>query len=216
MIKQFGKCIFFELCLLIILWPIQGQARENRVAIASAHPLATYAGFEIIEKGGNVFDAAVAVSAALAVVEPAGSGLGGGGFWLLHRAKDGFETMLDGREKAPLAASPTMYLDKQGNIINNLSTDGALAAGIPGMPAALVHLSAKYGKLTLEETLEPAIRYARNGFRIGPRHIKLLAFRQTVLQQSPEATKILLHNGKIPKQRSLNANFTANKACTVT
>ncbi|MDD1628713.1 MAG: gamma-glutamyltransferase, partial [Methylococcaceae bacterium] len=123
----------------------QVYADGHKVAIASAHPLATAAGFEILDKGGNVFDAAVAVSAALAVVEPSGSGLGGGGYWLLHREKDGFETLIDGREKAPLAAHKAMYLDQKGKVIEKLSLDGALAAAIPGMPAGLVHLSEKYG-----------------------------------------------------------------------
>ncbi|MGB5260832.1 MAG: gamma-glutamyltransferase, partial [Gammaproteobacteria bacterium] len=79
-------------------------------AIASAHPPATEAGLLVLEAGGNAFDAAVAVSAALAVVEPYGSGLGGGGFWLLHRARDGHQVMIDGRERAPRAASADMYL----------------------------------------------------------------------------------------------------------
>ena len=127
---------------------------EKKAAIATAHSLATFAGFEILQQGGNAFDAAVAVSAALSVVEPAGSGLGGGGFWLLHRASDGFETMLDGREKAPLAAYREMYLDKQGEVIKDLSRNGALSAGIPGLPAALVHLSEKYGKLSLAQSLQ--------------------------------------------------------------
>ena len=76
--------------------------------IATAHPLATQAGEKILAEGGNAFDAAVAISAALAVVEPYSSGIGGGGFWLLHRSSDGFETMIDGREKAPLKAHRDM------------------------------------------------------------------------------------------------------------
>ncbi|NOY62666.1 MAG: hypothetical protein GXP10_05830, partial [Gammaproteobacteria bacterium] len=104
-------------------------------AIASAHPLATAAGHEILDVGGNAFDAAVAVTAALAVVEPYSSGLGGGGFWLLHRARDGFETMVDGRDRAPLAAHRDMYLDNNGDAVRSLSLNGALAAGIPGVPA---------------------------------------------------------------------------------
>ena len=104
----------------------------HKGAIASAFPLATQAGQEILAKGGNAFDAAVAVSAARAVVEPSSSGLGGGGFYLLHRQSDGYETMLDAREKAPSAATRDMYLDKAGNPIPNASTAGSLAAGIPG------------------------------------------------------------------------------------
>ena len=90
--------------LLVLFNTTQVYAHNQKVAIASAHPLATAAGFEILDKGGNVFDAAVAISATLAVVEPSGSGLGGGGYWLLHRQKDDLETLIDGRERAPLAA----------------------------------------------------------------------------------------------------------------
>ena len=115
-------------------------AVAHKGAIASAYPLASEAGQEILAKGGNAFDAAVAVSAALAVVEPSSSGLGGGGFYLLHRQQDGFETMLDAREKAPGAASRDMYLDSAGNPIENASTAGSLAAGIPGEPAAFTYV----------------------------------------------------------------------------
>src|SRR5210317_736829 len=113
-------------------------------AIASAHPLATHAGMAILDGGGNAFDAAVAVSAALAVVEPYSSGIGGGGFWLLHRARDGREVMVDGRERAPLAAHRDLYLDDKGEVVPGLSMNGALAAGIPGEPAALVHIAERY------------------------------------------------------------------------
>ena len=135
-------------------------------AIASAHPLATQAGMDILEAGGNAFDAAVAVSAALAVVEPYSSGIGGGGFWLLHRERDGHDVMVDGREKAPLAATRTMYLDADGEVVPGLSVDGALAAGIPGEPAALAHIAEHYGRLPLKHSLAPAIRLARDGFHV--------------------------------------------------
>jgi len=174
-------------------------AAGNKVAIASAHSLATYAGLEIIYKGGNAFDAAVAVSAALAVVEPAGSGLGGGGFWLLHRAKDGFETMIDGREKAPLAAHKDMFLDKDGRVVKGLSINGPLAAGIPGLPAALVHLAERYGRIPLAESLNPAIRYARHGFSIRDRYRKLLKFRLKEMQTSKAAAEIFLDKGLVPE-----------------
>ena len=99
----------------------------------------------------------VAVSAALAVVEPSSSGLGGGGFYLLHRQADAFETMVDAREKAPGAASRDMYLDKAGNAIDNASIAGSQAAAIPGGPAAFEYLARKYGKLSLKQDLQPAI-----------------------------------------------------------
>jgi gamma-glutamyltranspeptidase/glutathione hydrolase len=194
-------------CAAIILTAVffgaQVYAGGQKAAIASAHPLATEAGFEILNKGGNVFDAAVAVSATLAVVEPSGSGLGGGGYWLLHREKDGFETMIDGREKAPLAAHKDMYLDKTGKVIPRLSIDGAKAAAIPGMPAALVHLSEKYGRLPLEESLRPAIRAAQTGFAIGERYRKLLKFRVDVIKKDPQAAKIFLADGNFPKAYSI-------------
>ena len=189
--------------LIAIFWATQVYADGHKVAIASAHPLATAAGFEILDKGGNVFDAAVAVSAALAVVEPSGSGLGGGGYWLLHREKDGFETLIDGREKAPLAAHKDMYLDKEGKVIAKLSLDGALATAIPGMPAGLVHLSEKYGKLPLSESLAPAIRYAQTGYAIGERYLKLLKFRSELLRQYPSTAEIFLNDGKLPKPYSI-------------
>ncbi|BCG65553.1 MAG: gamma-glutamyltranspeptidase/glutathione hydrolase [Methyloprofundus sp.] len=187
--------IMQSISMLLLVLSITGCSvtPPRQVAIASAHPLATAAGFEILQKGGNVYDAAVAVSAALAVVEPSGSGLGGGGFWLLHRESDGLDIMVDGREKAPLAASKDMFVADPISSLN-----GALAAGIPGMPAALVHLSTQYGNLSLAESLQPAIRYAQQGFKVDVRHQKLLAFRQSVLQQDAETAAIFLAKGKIP------------------
>ncbi|MGR8953089.1 MAG: gamma-glutamyltransferase [Gammaproteobacteria bacterium] len=182
--------------------PVAGQP-VRQAAIASGHPLATRAGFEILKKGGNVFDAAVAVSAALAVVEPSGSGLGGGGYWLLHRADDRFETMIDGREKAPFAARKDMYLDSQGKPIPNLSVDGALAAAIPGMPAGIVHLSERYGRLPLAESLKPAIRYAENGFAVGHKFRKLLGMRRQIVSRFPSASRIFLSRGKVPEPFSI-------------
>jgi gamma-glutamyltranspeptidase/glutathione hydrolase len=191
---------FFVFCILFfILLPSAFSATPPGAAIASAHPLATRAGFEILQKGGNAFDAAVAVSAALAVVEPAGSGLGGGGFWLLHRASDGKDVMLDGRERAPLAATRNMYLDASGKPVPNRSIDGPLAAAIPGLPAALAHLAEHYGRLPLADTLAPAIRYAENGFPVGERHVRLLTPRADVLRRYPAAAEIFLPGGKVPE-----------------
>ncbi len=167
-------------------------------AIASAHPLATKAGMKMLAEGGNAFDAAVAVTAALAVVEPYSSGLGGGGFWLIHRAKDGFQTMVDGRETMPAAGHRDMYLDEKGNVIKGLSMNGALSAGVPGVPAAMAHMAKKYGKFPLSKTLAPAIRYAEEGFEVDDHYRRLARFRKDVLNEWPESRRIFLDNGKVP------------------
>ena len=174
------------------------EIKPSQAAIASAHPIATQAGFEILEKGGNAFDAAVAVSATLAVVEPYSSGIGGGGFWLLHDRKTNKDIMVDGREVAPLKATRNMYLDKKGEVISGLSVNGALAAGIPGEPAALVHIAKNYGRLPLTQTLAPAIRAAKQGFVVTEHYRRMVGFRLKVLQQSKDAAKIFLKNNKVP------------------
>jgi len=166
-------------------------------AVATAHPLATQAALDILQRGGNAFDAAVAASAALAVVEPAGSGMGGGGFWLLHRQSDGKQTMLDGREMAPSHAHKDMYLDEQGNVIKGASLNGPLAAGIPGQAAALVHLSENYGVLPLAVSLQPAIGFAQDGFPVSPRLLRYLQFRSKVFNDV--AKQVFMPNGKLPK-----------------
>lgn len=178
-------------------------SRAPAAAIASAHPLATQAGFEILEAGGNAFDAAVAVSATLAVVEPYGSGLGGGGFWLLHRAEDDYKIMLDGRERAPLAAHRDMYLDAQGKVVEGASVDGPRAAGIPGEPAALAHLAEHYGTLPLSRSLAPAVRAAREGFQVDTQYARMARFRHAALQRGGDAGRIFLVDGAVPDPGTL-------------
>ncbi len=172
-------------------------------AVATAHPLATEAGKQILQQGGNAFDAAVAISAALAVVEPYSSGLGGGGFWLLHQQQLNRDIMLDGREKAPAKASRDMYLDPQGHYIPQSSVDGALAAGIPGTVAALVHLSENYGVLPLTQVLQPAIELAEKGFPVTEHYRKMAGFRHQVLLNSAVSAGIFLSAGKVPRLHSL-------------
>lgn len=175
----------------------------GKAAIATAHPLATEAGREVLKNGGNAFDAAVAITAALAVVEPYGSGLGGGGFWLLHRARDGKQVMLDGRERAPILSSSTMYLDKNGEPIPGKSINGPMAAGIPGVPAGMDYLARQYGKLPLSISLSPAIRYAREGFPVTERYRKLIEFRKDVLRHYSAASSIFLKNKETPELNEL-------------
>lgn len=172
-------------------------SRAGSWAVASAHPLATRAGAEILEAGGNAFDAAAAVSAVLSVVEPYSAGFGGGGFWLLREAKNGREVMLDGRETAPLAATADMYLDAKGKVVPGLSLDGALAAGIPGMPAAVAHLAARYGTLPLERLLRDAIRHAERGFPVDARFVRYAERRRDALSASPG--NAFLPRGRAPR-----------------
>jgi len=172
----------------------------NAAAVATAHPLATEAGRLILEVGGNAFDAAVAVSAALAVVEPYGSGLGGGGFWLLHRERDGRQVMIDGRERAPLGAHADMYLDAQGEVISAASIDGPLAAGIPGVPAALAHIARHYGRLPLDVSLAPALILARDGFPVDRVYRRMAQWRLAALRASPAAAAQFLTDGEVPPE----------------
>lgn len=196
-------CGAFLLSVLVLVYACSPAERSHPAAIASAHPLATQAGMDILDAGGNAFDAAVAVSAVLAVVEPYSSGIGGGGFWLLHRSSDGFEVMIDGRERAPLAASRDMYLDDAGNVIAGLSVDGALAAGIPGEPAALAHIAGRYGRLPLAQTLAPAIRLARAGFPVDAHYRRMAGFRLEALQEDAAAAGIFLVDDAVPETGDL-------------
>jgi len=186
------------ICVLIITFWC-GDAARAESAVASAHPAATLAGKEILDVGGNAFDAAIAVAAALAVVEPYSSGIGGGGFFLLHRQNDGANVFLDAREEAPGKATADMYLDSSGDFIRERSLNGPLAAAIPGLPAGLVYLSENFANLTLQENLAPAINLARNGFLTGDRYEKMAGYRAAALNLSKDAAKIFLDNGEVPK-----------------
>jgi gamma-glutamyltranspeptidase/glutathione hydrolase len=182
-------------------------------AVASAHPLATRAGLKVLERGGNAFDAAVAVTAALAVVEPYGSGLGGGGFFLLHRSGDEMEVFIDARETAPDAATGDMYLDRDGKPVPRLSLDGPLAAGIPGTPAALEHITELFGRNSLAENLAPAVRLAMEGFPVDTKLSGRIAASAHRFSEAAEA--VFLPEGKIPVagerlvQRDLGATLMA-------
>ena len=184
--------------LLLLITVTAQAAGPGKNAVASAHPLATEAGMEILAQGGNAYDAAIAVAAALAVVEPYSAGMGGGGFWLLHRESDGLQTFVDARETAPDAAIPTMYQDRDGEVVRDWALNGPSAAGIPGQAAAFVHLADHYGKLPLKTSLAPAIRLAKNGFEVESHYRKLAGYREDVLNRFPEAAAIFLHNGKVP------------------
>lgn len=178
---------------------VSAATGHSSAAIASAHPLATEAGYQVLREGGNAFDAAVAIGAALAVVEPYSSGLGGGGFWLLHRAADGYQVMIDARETAPAGVVPSMYLNADSTPVLGVTMQGGKAAGIPGMPAGMVHLAHQYGKLALAQLLKPAIALARNGFEVDPRYARVAKLRERFLVNGVNTARTFLTGRKAPQ-----------------
>lgn len=133
--------------------------------VSSADELASQVGIEILKKGGNAIDAAVAVGFTLAVTYPGAGNIGGGGFMLIH-LKDGKNISIDFREKAPISAFKDMYLDSNGNVVEGLSTTGHLAGGVPGSVAGLLYALEHYGTMSRQEVMAYAIDYAENGFYI--------------------------------------------------
>ncbi len=166
--------------------------------VSTAHPLATEAGVEMLRKGGNAIDAAIAASLALGVVEPQSSGIGGGGFALVWLGRTAEARVLDFREAAPGQAAAAMYLDRAGKVIPRLSLDGYRAAGVPGQAAGLVKLQQAYAALPLVTLAEPAIRLAREGFLLSDLVRGRIEAAAARLGRDPEASRIFLVEGKAP------------------
>lgn len=187
----------------LLLCALSAQAspdHPDQAAIASPHPSATAAGREILTDGGNAFDAAIAISATLAVVEPYGSGLGGGGFFLLRQAGEPVQyQFLDAREKAPLRSKPKMFY-RNGIAQPDLSLNGPLAAAIPGLPAALVELAKRYGRLPLSISLAPAIRIAYRGFAVDELYRERASWRLFALRANKESARLFLRNNDVPNR----------------
>jgi gamma-glutamyltranspeptidase/glutathione hydrolase len=146
---------------------------SEKAMVVTAHPEASRIGLEILKKGGNAFDAAVAIEFALAVSYPVAGNIGGGGL-LVYRKSNGEVGSLDYREKAPMQAHRDMYLDTQGNVIQGLSQNGHLAAGVPGTVDGMINLHQKFGSLPLKDLLQPAIDLARNGLKLTEKEAKSL------------------------------------------
>jgi gamma-glutamyltranspeptidase/glutathione hydrolase len=170
--------------------------RAPHAMVASVHELASRAGLEMMQAGGNAVDAAVAIGFALAVVHPQAGNLGGGGFMLLRLA-EGSARFIDYREKAPARATADMYLDAQGNVIPNASLVGARAIGVPGSVAGMVYAEKKYGKLPLERVMAPAIRLARDGFPLAWEDAQDL--HDEDLAKFPESRRIFQRDGNYYK-----------------
>lgn len=179
------------LCLLLVLGPFltsKGQSSSPKGLVAdhamvvSAREEASKIGIEILKKGGNAFDAMMATEMALAVTFPFAGNLGGGGF-MVYRMADGRIGSLDYREKAPLAATKDMYLDKDGNVIPQLSTLGMLASGVPGTLAGIFEAQAKFGKLNPKQVLQPVIDLARNGYVVTKNQAESLRMHRQIFIQ---------------------------------
>ena len=171
---------------------------KGTAAIASAHPLATEAGMRILEKGGNAFDAAIAVAASLGVVEPYSAGIGGGGFWLLYDAEQKRYHFVDARETAPGSFHRDYYLNEDGSVNRDKAVNGPTAGGIPGQPAAFAYLAEHYGRLPLTESLKDAIHQARNGFEIDEHYQMLMGFRFNAIKRYAESAEIFLDDMQVP------------------
>ena len=169
-------------------------AAENGMVVSAQH-LATRIGVDVLKRGGNAIDSAVAVGYALAVVYPAAGNLGGGGFMTVQLA-DGRKTFLDFREKAPLAATANMYLDKEGNVVKGLSTHGHLAVGVPGTVSGLETARQKYGTMQRAALIAPAITLAERGFALEQGDVDMLTTATADFKKDPASGAIFLNKGE--------------------
>ena len=169
-------------------------AAENGMVVTAQH-LATKIGVDVLKNGGNAVDAAVAVGYALAVVYPAAGNLGGGGFMTVQLA-DGRKTFLDFREKAPLAATANMYLDKDGNVIKGASTTGHLAVAVPGSVSGFEMARAKYGTMPRAALIAPAIKHAEEGFVLQQGDVDILRVATNDFRKDAASAAIFLHKGE--------------------
>ena len=165
--------------------------------VVSAHALGSEAGLEMLRKGGNAVDAAVATAFAISVVEPFSAGIGGGGFLLMYWANKGEMRALDFRERAPLKATRNLYLDAQGKVRSKASVDGYLSVAVPGTVAGLYQVHRQYGKLPWATVVTPAIRYAEYGFIVSDRFVEATERRKEALLQHQAARQVFTRNGAL-------------------
>jgi gamma-glutamyltranspeptidase / glutathione hydrolase len=177
----------------LVLFPVLfAQAQTQHAMVVSIHHLASDAGLQMLQAGGNAVDAAVATGFTLAVVYPDAGNLGGGGFMMLRLA-NGDAHFLDFREEGPLRASANMYLDSSGNVIPEASTVGYRSVGVPGTVAGLIEAERRFGKLSLQQVMAPAIKFAENGYVLGREEAAML--HDPVLSRFPESRRIFQRNG---------------------
>jgi gamma-glutamyltranspeptidase/glutathione hydrolase len=188
----------FDLLVLAPAFAASPQpVKADHGMVVTAQHLATDVGVDVLKSGGNAVDAAVAVGYALAVVYPTAGNIGGGGFMTI-RMKDGRTTFLDFRERAPLAAKKTMYLDDKGDVVKGASTEGYLAVGVPGSVMGFETAREKYGTKSREELMGPAIRYAQEGFTLDQGDAIELNGGEKRLSRNPAAAAIYVKPAGAP------------------
>jgi gamma-glutamyltranspeptidase/glutathione hydrolase len=199
------KALSTILCFTLLLSAVPGRfnseaasrppVRGKNGMVASVSQIASQVGVDVMKRGGNAIDAAVAVGLALAVVWPSAGNLGGGGFMVIRKA-DGKATVIDYREMAPAAAHRNTYLDAKGEYINESSTYGHKAAGVPGTVAGLAYALEKYGKLKWADVAEPSRKLAAEGFPVWYQLERSLKGSSKELSRYPETKRIFLRDGK--------------------
>ncbi|MFQ5902892.1 MAG: gamma-glutamyltransferase [Candidatus Binatia bacterium] len=192
---------FFSLLLfLFFAWTLPSLAQQGGGGIVvSDNELATKVGMEILKRGGNAVDAAVATAFALGVVDPASSGVGGGGFMVIYRAKEKKAHVLDFRETAPAAARRGLYM-KGGRPVSARSITGPLAVAVPGEVAGLTEVLKRFGKLPLRTVMAPAIRYATEGFPLQSQLRSALKRHLSSIRKFPDLARVFLVKGKVPSK----------------
>jgi gamma-glutamyltranspeptidase/glutathione hydrolase len=192
--------LFLSSCTEIPQKPQPVESRHGMVVSASSY--ASMVGVDILKKGGNAVDAAVATGFALAVTYPSAGNIGGGGFMVIHLA-DGRNVTIDYREKAPLSAYRDMYLDKEGEFVPELSQQGTTSSGVPGSVAGLLYALHKYGTLPLSEVIQPAIELAKNGWKLNARDARYFNENIPVFEKYPSTRKIFMKDSTTYKEGEL-------------
>ncbi|MEJ5263275.1 MAG: gamma-glutamyltransferase [Ignavibacterium sp.] len=195
--RTFSKLLLAALLILpqLNFAEAPDPVRGKNGMVVSASRLASEVGIEILKKGGNAIDAAVAVGFALAVTYPSAGNIGGGGFMVI-RLNDGFTTTIDYREKAPFKAYETMYQDSAGNFLPHLSQEGTTSAGVPGSVAGLLYALENYGTMKLKDVIEPAIKLAEEGFILDYRLAESINYNYQEFLKYPSSKKIFTKDGQ--------------------
>lgn len=202
--QTFSKLLLLILILFnsVLFAEAQDPVRGKNGMVVSASKLASEVGIEILKKGGNAIDAAVAVGFALAVTYPSAGNIGGGGFMVI-RLNNGTSTTIDYREKAPIQAHEKMFQDSTGNFLPQLSQEGTTSAGVPGSVAGLIYALEKYGTMKLKDVIEPAIKLAEEGFVLDYRLTQSINYNFYEFLKYPSSKKIFTKDGQLLEEGDL-------------